>query len=145
MKPLCRAALPALVLALALAQAAPALAHGPAARAALDSYALGLKQRNGVGMARDLGAARRSLGQAAEDGLPAAMFMLAQMLEAGEGGARDADGARAWIARAAQLEYPEALQEQALRERDPQRAAELLREAAHALQHRARENRGPGW
>jgi TPR repeat protein len=80
---------------------------------------------------------RRSLRQWAEGGEPAAMFLLAHMLAEGEGGVRDAAGARAWLERAAELEYPEALQELALSESDPQRADALMRAAAHALAHRA--------
>jgi len=81
--------------------------------------------------------ARRRLQQRAEGGEPAAMFLLAHMLADGEGGGRDAVAARAWLERAADLEYPEALQELALSEPDPQRAGSLMRMAAHALAHRA--------
>ena len=80
---------------------------------------------------------RRRLQQRAEGGEPAAMFLLAHMLADGEGGKRDAAAARAWLERAAELEYPEALQELALNERDPERAEALMRAAAHALAHRA--------
>ena len=80
---------------------------------------------------------RRRLQLRAEGGEPAAMFLLAHMLEDGEGGTRDAAAARAWLERAAELEYPEALQELALNERDPERADALMRAAAHALAHRA--------
>lgn len=122
-----------------LAPCAPAPAQDVAA------YQLGLKQRNGIGLPADAAAARTSFECAAASGVPAAMFMLAQMQAAGEGGARNGEAARRWIARAAELEYPEALQELALKETDPQRAAQLMREAAHALQHRAHEGRGPGY
>jgi hypothetical protein len=122
-----------------LALVAPAPAQDVAA------YRLGLKQRNGIGLPADAVAARQSFERAALSGVPAAMFMLAQMQVAGEGGERDAAAARRWIGRAAELEYPEALQELALNEKDPQRAAQLMREAAHALQHRAHEGRGPGY
>ena len=117
----------------------------PAPAQDVAAYQRGLKLRNGVGTPADAAAARGSFELAAASGVPAAMFTLAQMLAAGEGGARDEAAARRWIARAAQLEYPEALQEQAMKERDPQRAAALMREAAHALQHRAHEMRGPGY
>ena len=80
---------------------------------------------------------RRRLQQRAEGGEPAAMFLLAHMLADGEGGTRDAAAARAWLARAAELDYPEALQELALNEPDPQRADALMRAAARALAHRA--------
>ncbi|MFK3737897.1 hypothetical protein [Massilia sp. TN1-12] len=112
---------------------------------ALADWELGLKQRNGLGMPADAAAARAAFARAAAGGVPAAMFTLAQMQMAGEGGARDEAAAQRWIALAAQLEYPEALQELALCEPDPVRAAQLLREAAHALQHRVREGRGPGY
>jgi TPR repeat protein len=133
-------ALLAALLAALTAQAADGLP--PQAVAA---WELGLKQRNGIGMAADAVAARASFQQAAQDGVPAAMFMLAQMQAAGEGGVRDPGGAGRWIERAAQMEYPEALQELALQERDPERAGELLREAAHALEHRVHERRGAGY
>ena len=87
--------------------------------------------------AADPVAGRRCLQQEAEGGEPAAMFLLAHMLADGEGGPRDAAAARAWLERAAELDYPEALQELALGEPDPQRAASLMRAAAHALAHRA--------
>jgi len=80
---------------------------------------------------------RRSLQQRAEGGEPAAMFLLAHMLADGEGGPPDAAAAQAWLARAAELDYPEALQELALSEPDKQRADALMRAAAHALAHRA--------
>jgi TPR repeat protein len=118
---------------------------GPAPAQDVAAYQLGLKQRNGIGAPADAAAARRSFEASAASGVPAAMFMLAQMQAAGEGGARNEAAARRWIAQAAQLEYPEALQELALNEKDPQRAGELMREAAHALQHRAHEKRGPGY
>lgn len=112
---------------------------------ALADWQRGLKQRNGLGVPRDAAAARAAFERAAAAGVPAAMFTLAQMQMAGEGGARDEGAAQRWIVRAAQMEYPEALQELALREPDPVRAGELMREAAHALQHRVREGRGPGY
>jgi TPR repeat protein len=130
----------ALMLAAVLARAADGLPPW-----ALADWELGLQQRNGIGAARDAAAARAAFERAAAGGVPAAMFMLAQMQMAGEGGARDEAAARRWIALAAQLEYPEALQELALREPDPVRAGELMREAAHALQHRMREGRGRGF
>ncbi len=87
--------------------------------------------------AADPVAGRVCLQEVAEDGEPAAMFLLAHMLADGEGGPRDAAAARAWLERAADLAYPEALQELALNEPDPQRADALMRAAAHALAHRA--------
>jgi TPR repeat protein len=102
------------------------------------NYLRGLAYRNGShGLPRDAALAVRSLTQAAERGVPEAMFILSHMLAEGEGAPRDADAARRWLEAAAQAEYPEALQEMAMNERDPARAAALLREAAHAMQHRA--------
>jgi len=119
------------------------LAAGAAAEQAVPTpdgaYRLGLAYRNGDGVARDAALAVRWLGSAAEHGVPAAMFILSHMLAEGEGMPRDAAAARRWLETAAQAEYPEALQEMAMTERDPARAAELLREAAHAMQHRAHE------
>jgi TPR repeat protein len=132
----------ACAVALLLLALAPA---GAADADAVRAYQRGLALRNGIGMAADAAAARRALDAAARAGVPAAMFTLAQMLAAGEGGARDEAASRAWIGRAAQAEYPEALQELALRETDPVQAAQLMREAAHALRHRAIERRGPGY
>jgi TPR repeat protein len=114
-----------------LAYAAGA-ANDPAA-----ALRLGLAYRNGSGHAADPVAARRCLREAADGGEPAAMFLLAHMLADGEGGPPDAAAARAWLERAAGLDYPEALQELALAEPDPERAALLMRAAAHALEHRA--------
>jgi len=118
----------------ALAEPAEPLPATPEA-----AYRLGLAYRNGDGVARDAALAVRWLGHAAERGVPAAMFILAHMLAEGEGTARDAAAARRWLDAAAQAEYPEALQALAMEERDPARAAELLREAAHAMQHRAHD------
>jgi TPR repeat protein len=102
-------------------------------------YHLGLAYRNGDGVPRDPAAAVRSLRSAAERGVAPAMFILSHMLAEGEGAARDPVAARRWLEAAAQAEYPEALQELAMEERDPVRAAELLRLAGHAMQHRAQE------
>jgi TPR repeat protein len=138
----------------ALLLAAAPVAAQSVADGAQAAYRLGLAYRNGSCsdgnsngnsegsggghcVARDPALALRWLGRAAEGGVPAAMFILAHMLAEGEGTAPDAAAARRWLAAAAQAEYPEALQELAMEERDPVRAAELLREAAHAMQHRA--------
>jgi len=122
---------------LATMLAAGALAQSAPAEAA---YRRGLAYRNGGdGMARDAAQAVRWLGTAATGGVPAAMFILSHMLAEGEGTPRDPAAARRWLETAAQAEYPEALQELAMEERDPARAAELLREAAHAMQHRVHE------
>jgi TPR repeat protein len=64
------------------------------------------------------------------------MFTLSNMLAAGEGVQQDDAAARRWLEEAAALGYPAALQELALREPDPRKAELLMRQAAHALQHR---------
>jgi TPR repeat protein len=133
----------ALLLAAMLAGAgAGAAAGASSADAAVHAdYRRGLAYRNGSdGLPRDATRAVAALTAAAEGGVPAAMFILSHMLAEGEGAARDPVAARRWLEAAAQAEYPEALQElamQAMSERDPARADALLREAAHAMQHRA--------
>jgi TPR repeat protein len=127
--------------------AACATAAGAATVAATDAAAAlarGLAWRNGIGRAVDPVAARDCLREAAEGGEPAAMFLLAHMLADGEGGPPDAGAARAWLQRAAERDYPEALQELALAEGNPQRADALMRAAAHALAHRAHAARQAG-
>ena len=120
-----------------------AAAQSADAVAAHADYLRGLAYRNGSdGLPVDAARAVAALTAAAEGGVPEAMFILSHMLAEGEGTARDPAAARRWLEVAAQAEYPEALQEMAMRamsERDPARAAELLREAAHAMQHRAHE------
>ena len=111
------------------------------------AYYLALMHKNGMGAPRDSTAAARWLERAAAGGIPPAMFLLANMLYNGDGVARDEVAARAWIERAADLEYPEAalLMAQGLRdgsmgfERDPERAEQQFKEAAHDLQHRPPE------
>jgi TPR repeat protein len=76
------------------------------------AYKAGLMYRNGTGVAADA------------------------VLAAGEGVAADAVEARRWLEESAALGYPAALQELALREPDPRQAELLMRQAAHALQHR---------
>ncbi|MDC8756572.1 sel1 repeat family protein [Janthinobacterium fluminis] len=111
------------------------------------AYYLALMHKNGMGTARDSAAAVRYLEAAAAAQLPAAMFVLANMLYGGDGVARDDAAARAWVEKAAALEYPAAalLMAQGLRDgtmgfgRDPERAEQQLRMAAHALRHRPAE------
>jgi TPR repeat protein len=131
-----------LACAMSCASAAPA----PGGLTAEQAYRQGLAWRNGDGRPVDKAAALRLLQNAAERGMPQAMFTLSHMLAEGEGTKPDPAAARRWLEAAAQLEYPEALQEMAMNEADPQRAAELMREAAHALQHRLKERNasGPG-
>ena len=100
------------------------------------AFKRGLMYRN---VAHDSAAAVHWLTVAAQRGEPAAMFILSNMLNAGEGATRDEKAARAWLEAAAGLEYPEALQQLALSEPDPERAAQLMKEAAHALKHRSHE------
>ncbi len=121
----------------AAALAGPAGARQPDPDAATAAWRTGLAWRNGSGAPKDAAEARRWLGRSAALGKPEAMFILAQMLAAGEGGAVDLVEARRWLEAAAALDYPEALQELAMHEPDPQRAALLMRQAAHALGHRA--------
>jgi TPR repeat protein len=107
-------------------------------------FDLGRMYRNGIGVARDSEAAARWIGLAAEAGHPAAMFTLHHMLAAGEGLKRDEGQAREWLERAAAVEDPQALQQLAQYlqigaqgyARDPERAAQLLAQLAHALSHR---------
>lgn len=108
-------------------------------------FDLGRMYRNGIGVARDSGAAARWIALAAEAGHPAAMFTLHNMLAAGEGIGPDAEQARAWLERAAAMEDPQALQQLAQNlqtgapayGRDPARAAQLLAQLAHTLSHHA--------
>ena len=137
------AALLACLMAGGSAPAAPAAApdapRAQAAEEAMAAYRLALKVRNGEGMAGDPARAVALLAQAAEGGVPAAMFVLSNMLAAGEGAPRDEAAARRWLETAAELAYPEALQQLALTEPDPRKAELLMRQAAHAMTHRARD------
>lgn len=101
------------------------------------NYRLGLAYRNGTGVVADAVRAARLIEAAARAQVPEAMFTLANMLAAGEGVQQDEAAARRWLEQAAALGYPAALQELALREPDPRKAELLMRQAAHALQHRA--------
>jgi len=78
---------------------------------------------------------------AAGRGMPEAMFLLAVMLLEGEGVARDEAAARRWLEAAAQLDYPEAWQQLGMMEKDPEKAAQYMRRAAHALTHRGEGKR----
>lgn len=99
------------------------------------AYKMGLALRNGANMTADPALAARSIARAARSGLPEAMFTWSNMLAAGEGVAPDAAAARRWLEESASLGYAPALQELALREPDPRRAALLMRQAEHALRH----------
>ncbi len=94
--------------------------------------------RNGTGVAVDKARALRLFEQAAKAGDADAAFTLSNMLRDGEGGVPDPVAAARWLHVAADGESPEALQQLAMEERDPARAAQLFREAAHALTHQVR-------
>ena len=129
-------------LAAMLALCAAAVQAAPQAEANFD---LGRRYRNGAGVVRDSARAFALIDSAARDGLPAAMLIASSMLAAGEGTSRDVALARCWLEAAAELENPEAMQQLAMHlregapgyERDEPRAARLLDELAHAMQHRA--------
>jgi TPR repeat protein len=127
----------ALLLSAALTGAACAQQAQP--DAAQEAWRTGLAYRNGSERPRDAAEAVQWLRRAATLGKPEAMFILAQMLAVGEGTATDPKEARRWLEAAAEEDYPEALQELSLSEPDPQRAALLMKRAAHALAHRAHE------
>jgi TPR repeat protein len=63
------------------------------------------------------------------------------MLLEGEGVARDEAAARKWLEAAAELDYPEAWQQLGLMEKDPEKAAQYMRRAGHALTHRGEGKR----
>jgi TPR repeat protein len=119
------------------APAGPACAQPAGPDAAQEAWRTGLAYRNGTDRRADADQAVIWLRRAAQLGKPEAMFILAQMLAAGEGVPLDAREARFWLEVAAEADYPEALQALALEESDPQRAALLMKRAAHALGHRA--------
>ncbi|MGX4640305.1 tetratricopeptide repeat protein [Massilia sp. SYSU DXS3249] len=101
------------------------------------AWRLGLMHRHGTGVPLDAARAAHYIRIAAEQQVPAAMFTLSNMLAAGEGVAKDEKEARRWLEAAAALDYPAALQQLALTEPDPRKAELLMRQAAHALQHRS--------
>ena len=89
----------------------------------------------------DAALAAHWLGVAAARGMPEAMFLLANMLLEGDGVPKDEAEARRWLIEATQLDYPEAWQQLGMMEKDPEKAAQYMRRAAHALTHRAEEKR----
>ncbi|NHZ32543.1 sel1 repeat family protein [Massilia sp. CCM 8692] len=109
------------------------------------AYDLGRMVRNGIGTAREPLRAFALIASSARRGHAPAMFTVSTMLAAGEGCTADLAASRRWLEAAAELEHPEALQQMAMYvqegalgyPRDPERAAQLLREAAHAMTHRA--------
>ena len=110
-------------------------------RAAFD---LGRMYRNGIAVVRDSPRAYLLIEAAARGRHAPAMFILSNMLAAGEGTAPDEARARQWLEDAAELEYPEAMQQLALHLRggtlgyspDEARSAQLVRKMAHAMKHR---------
>lgn len=94
--------------------------------------------RNGLGVAIDKPRAARLFAQAARAGDADAAFTLSNMLRDGEGVPRDLAAAHHWLQVAADGESPEALQQLGMEESDPARAAQLFKEAAHALTHTIR-------
>jgi hypothetical protein len=94
--------------------------------------------RNGAGVAVDKPRAAHLFEQAALAGDADAAFTLSNMLRDGEGVPRDPVAARHWLQVAADGESPEALQQLGMEEPDPARAAQLFKEAAHALTHTVR-------
>jgi len=94
--------------------------------------------RHGAGVAVDKARALRLFEQAARAGDADAAFTLSNMLRDGEGVAPDPVAAQRWLQVAADGESPEALQQLAMEETDPARAAQLFKEAAHALTHQVR-------
>jgi len=96
------------------------------------------RYRNGTGVAVDKVRAARLFERAAQAGDADAAFTLANMLRDGEGVPQDGVAAQRWLQRAADAESPEALQELAMAEPDPARAAQLFKQSAHALTHRIR-------
>ncbi len=109
------------------------------------NFDLGRMYRHGAGVAQDSARAYALIDSAARAGHPPAMFIVSTMLAQGEGTPKDTARARRWLEAAADVEYPEALQQLAMNfregapgyERDEERAAQLLRELAHAMKHRA--------
>ena len=121
----------------------------PAAAASPQTqFELGRAYRNGTRVPVDAARAAALIRDAAAANYAPAMFTLSNMLAEGEGTARDPIEARRWLEAAAALDYPEALQQLALNlkdgaagyERDAARSAQLMRQAAHALRHRAHEH-----
>lgn len=111
------------------------------------AYYLGLMYKNGWSVPRDSAAAARNLMLAANQGIPQAMFLLANMLLAGDGVVRDQAAARGWLDRADALEYPEAAMAKAIGlrygtmgyVRDEALADQQMKVAEHALGHRPAE------
>ena len=116
------------------------------AHAAPSPFEQGRMYRHGDGVVRDSARAFSLIEQAAKEGDAAAMFTLSNMLESGEGTQRNRGAAKHWLEQAAENEEPAALQQLALHLQDgtmgyavdQARSSLLMREAAHAIAHRAR-------
>jgi TPR repeat protein len=112
---------------------------------AVAAYYLALMYKNGLGVPANKILAARWMLKSAQQNIPAAMFIVANMYLSGDGLPRDERETRQWIEKAAEMEHPEASQLMAigLREgsmgfRRNEKLAEMqMREAAHALTHRA--------
>lgn len=89
----------------------------------------------------DAALAAHWLGVAAARGLPEAKFLLANMLLEGDGVPKDEAAARRWLVEATEQDYPEAWQQLGMMEKDPDKAAQYFRRAAHALTHRGEGRR----
>ncbi|MES2899158.1 MAG: tetratricopeptide repeat protein [Pseudomonadota bacterium] len=108
------------------------------------AFYLGRMYRNGIGVPADARRAFELIEMAALKRHAPAMFILSNMLAAGEGCVADEQRARSWLEAAAELDHPEALQQLGLTLNigamgypvDQVRAAQLLRNAAHAMKHR---------
>lgn len=118
--------------ALALGPGLPPLAMAQHGDEGDIAYRRGLAHKSGG----EAALAAHWLGVAAARGMPEAMFMLATMLLDGDGVPRDEAAARRWLEAAAEQDYPEAWQQLGLLEQDPQKAAQYMRRASHALSHR---------
>jgi TPR repeat protein len=113
------------------------------AKAAL---ALALLLKNGTGVPVDKAAAAHWLGVAAQAGDAHAMFLLSNAYADGDGVAADARRARDLLERAADHDYPAAIQQlalvkqtgDALTPKDPAEADQLLKEAAEHRRSNAR-------
>jgi len=111
------------------------------------AYYLGLMYRNGMGVERNSRTAAQWLSFAAKRQVAPAMFIYANMLLTGEGVPRNERLARTWLEKAAELEHPEASMQVALGMRDGsmgfernEALAEMqMKQAAHAMRHRAPE------
>jgi TPR repeat protein len=107
---------------------------------------LGLLLKNGEGIAADKAGAAHWLGVAAAAGNAHAMFLLSNAYAEGDGVAADGPRSRELLERAADREYPAAIQQLALVKqlgdeltaRDPHEAQQLLKEGEEHRRSNAR-------